>query len=367
MDKNTLMISPCGTSLLSNIAVNKERQLLFKYANAQKEEIPDQDIKVLSEVIQKAKEIVLKADFRQICSHSAELHAISRYYKLGQNTSDRDIHILLASDTWIGHETSKIVKSWLEQSFDDVRIEQRKDLATDKLDFFQSAMADLVKYFEDLIPPYRQNGYHIVFNLTGGFKSVQGFLQTLAMFYADEAVYIFQSQDELLRLPKLPVKLDARETIQSHLTLFRKLSRDLSVKKTEMEEIPETFYLNIGNEYCLSPWGELIWNQTKKEIYGEKVWDEPIAEIVFTDTFKKSVSKLSPDRLYNINERIDDLMFFICDEKNPNRLDFKELSGDPVPGSTHEFDAWADGAAKRVYCHIKNECVILDKLDKALH
>jgi len=367
MIENTLMVSPCGTSLLSNLAEKVERRLLFKYANSQEDEIPDRDKEALENLIDRATEQVQNADFDDICNHSAELHAISRYYKLGQNINQRDIHILLASDTWIGYQTATIVKRWLDNTFNDVRIQKRSDLATDRLDYFQSAMAELVKYFGELIPRSKQSGYHVVFNLTGGFKSVQGFLQTLAMFYADEAIYIFQSQDELLRLPKLPVKLDARDTIETHLTTFRKLGRGLPITATEIEPIPATFYLKIGEEFGLSAWGELIWDQTKKEIYREKIWAESISEIVFTDEFKKSVSRLASDRNYNLNERIDDLMVYIKEGNNLDRLDFKPLSGDPVPGSTHEFDAWADRDAKRVFCHKENGRIVLDKLDNALH
>jgi hypothetical protein len=43
------------------------------------------------------------------------------------------------------------------------------------------------------------------------------------------------------------------------------------------------------------------------------------------------------------------------------------LKGNPIAGSTHEFDAWADADARRVFCHYENGALILDKLGKALH
>jgi CRISPR/Cas system-associated protein Csm6 len=63
----------------------------------------------------------------------------------------------------------------------------------------------------------------VVFNLTGGFKSVQGFLQAISSFYADETIYIFQFSSELLQIPRLPIKLDTQGIIDENLTIFRRL------------------------------------------------------------------------------------------------------------------------------------------------
>jgi hypothetical protein len=59
----------------------------------------------------------------------------------------------------------------------------------------------VIRWCQDTLPGYRESGYHIVFNLTGGFKSIQGWMQTLGMFYADEIVYIFETGKELLPGP----------------------------------------------------------------------------------------------------------------------------------------------------------------------
>jgi putative CRISPR-associated protein (TIGR02619 family) len=363
----TLMLSPCGTSLFTNLAGNDERTLLRKYANAPKSVIEKRELNQLEHIIDHARNQLLDSNFQDVCKHSAELNAISRYYDMGQTINQQDIHILLASDTWLGKQTAHLVKEWLSQHVNDVRIKEQKDLITNNLMQFQLAMSDLIKYFEDWIEPYRRPIHHVVFNLTGGFKSVQGFLQTLAMFYADEAIYIFQSQDELLRLPRLPVKMDAEGVIKNHLITCRRLSRNLRVNEEQMDSIPEVFYIEMDNEYSLSPWGKLIWNQQKKSIFKGKVFESPDKKIVYSNKFKKSVEGLPSDRNYNLNLRIGDLMVYLNTGEQIDRLNFKPLSGNPIPGSTHEFDAWADRDAKRVYCHYESDTIILDKLDSALH
>jgi len=79
-----------------------------------------------------------------------------------------------------------------------------------------------VKFIEDNLIGYKRNGYRVIFNLTGGFKSVQGFLQSIASLYADEAVYVFETASELLRAPRMPLRLDmnvVKENITSYVGL----------------------------------------------------------------------------------------------------------------------------------------------------
>jgi hypothetical protein len=34
--------------------------------------------------------------------------------------------------------------------------------------------------------------------------------------------------------------------------------------------------------------------------------------------------------------------------------------------STHEFYAWSDGAAKRIYCHYEDNVIVIDRLGEHL-
>ena len=364
--KPTFMLSPCGTSLLTNLTGNGGQNLTRTYANAAEAEIEKNDLSQLQSMVDKARDLLLQSDFKDVCRHSAELNAISRYYEMGRSVNNQDIHILLASNTWLGKQTAGLVKEWLERHGVTVRVEVQADLTTDNLVHFQSAMSDLVKFCEEEVEPYRQANRHVVFNLTGGFKSVQGFLQTLAMFYADEAIYIFQSQDELLRLPRLPVKMDAEEVVRSHLNTFRRLSKNIPVKKEQLSDIPEVFYIGIDEEFIFSPWGELAWNQVKKNIYEQQIFESPHQQIQYSEKFIKSVQGLSPKRNVQINERLDDLMRMKEFDDNLHRLRFKALAGNPVSGSTHQFYAYSDGDARRIFCHFEGPVIVLDKYDKHL-
>jgi CRISPR/Cas system-associated protein Csm6 len=87
-------------------------------------------------------------------------------------------------------------------------------------------LAELIEWCEQTPPTFREKQIKVVFNLTGGFKSTNGWLQTLGMFYAGEIVYIFESQSEMLRIPRIPVAIDtaAVQIFRDHLAFFRRLA-----------------------------------------------------------------------------------------------------------------------------------------------
>lgn len=235
---------------------------------------------------------------------------------------------------------------------------------------FQFALSELVHQLTLTLDDFRRQGYRIVFNLTGGFKSVQGFLQTLGNLYADETVYVFEAPNSpLLRIPRLPVRLDATETVRRHIRAIRRLANSLEVPDTELSEVPETFLLRMDHEVSLSPWGALVWDQVRKELYGERVWPSPSDRFEFGRDFLKSTQNQPSDRLLNLNDKLDKLAVYLesSHRRPPQSLDLKPIKGNPTPPSTHEFDAWADRDAKRVYCHYQDNTLVLDRLGAALH
>jgi putative CRISPR-associated protein (TIGR02619 family) len=363
------ILSPCGTSLLTNQASETERKLVGKYANTKSEDqISEEDRKILQSRINNVKDQLENADLDLATRMSAELNGIIKLYNKQFNRSS-DFHLLLCTDTWLGENTANLVRDWLQKKGCLVEIKRQDDLQTADIESFQLSLSDLVKWSEETISVYRKSNYHIVFNLTGGFKSVQGFLQTLATFYADETIYIFETAKDLLRIPRLPVRMATQESVLKNLDSFRRLSLGLSVSKSsKITEIPETLLRSVDNQIKLSPWGELVWQQTKKYIYKEKIYPSPSQKLEFGSQFERSLQGLTGDRLILINERIDQLVKCLetNGDYNPRSLDFKQLKGKPSPPSTHEIDAWSDGDARRLFGHYEKKCFILDKLDRHL-
>ncbi|MGI0482776.1 hypothetical protein ACN4EE_18570 [Geminocystis sp. CENA526] len=168
-----------------------------------------------------------------------------------------DTHFILVSDTYQGGKVGEILADWLMNKKLTAQVIKIADLATNNRDSFRLAMSELINWCNDTLMGYREGGYEIIFNFTGGFKSVQGFLQSVGIFYADKCVYIFQFSSELLTIPRLPIKLDTEDIIGNNLKVFRKLDNGFTVKKNECNNIPETllFYLENEEEVTLSEWG----------------------------------------------------------------------------------------------------------------
>lgn len=366
----TLMISTCGTSLLSNGADKNTQCLLRDTANFVEEALSPEQKKVVDARIVECKSTLETADFALTKKLSAELNGVYGYYQDRLPGNNQDQHFLIHTDTYLGVRTAEILQEFLQTRNLYVTKQTFSKLRTDTLENFQGSITELIKWCEETLPGYRNSKYRIVFNLTGGFKSIQGWMQTLGMFYADEIVYIFESGQELLRIPRIPVAIDegVSKVIEQHLGLFRRLAAPSGTCKIgELEGIPEVFYFLLGDEAELSPWGKLVWERSRNAIYGSGLHEPPTERIRFTANFRNVAGSLTKDRLVTLNERIDDLAEYLRTNQCTKRLDFKALKGNPRPPSTHECDAWADRGAWRMFMHFDRDTLILDDLGEGLH
>jgi putative CRISPR-associated protein (TIGR02619 family) len=359
----TFLLSLVGTSLLTNIAKNDP--LIRRHANCRdRAEVPAADVAALDGFVARAEVMLAAASPTEAAILSAELNTLQKL--LGASPVGVHQHVLICTDTWLGSRCAELVRSWLTQRGDVVELMRVSDLRTTTLEELQRAFADIARWCDEVISGYRDAGYRIVFNLTGGFKGVQGFMQTLAYFYADETVYTFEGA-ELMRIPRLPVKITVDDTVRDNLAAFRRMALGLPVEDAAAAGIAEPLQFVLDGERCLSSWGELVWNQSRPALYGERLWPSPSPRVVFGKAFAASTGDLNAERLRILNERLDDAVRFVEAKKSIRRLDLKQLKGSPVPGSTHEFDAWADADTRRVFCHYEDGALVLDKLGKALH
>ena len=373
MLKPVLMVSTCGTSLLTN-SHNEQpsdilRKNIYKFANAKHaEDIPEEWRKAMQTHIANRRQILLGVgDFGQAKKLSAELNSLLGYYQ-GQLKRERDEHVLLCTDTWLGEQTASILCEWLKDKNKlNVQVVRIPDLQTAELRSFHLAMSEIVTWCEETIPGYHENNYKVVFNLTGGFKSIQGFMQTLGMFYADESIYTFESGQHLLSLPKLPVKLDVEHTLHKGLQAFRRANVGLVVKEEEIDDLPETMFTVIEGKATLSPWGDLMWKQGSKTIMAEKLL-EPISPLmIWGDKFEGSLKGLNAEQLAVLNQLLDELARNLEDGTNLRGLRFHQLKSPPkeMAPSTHEIYVWS-GDKRRAYGHYGEAVFVVDRLDDHL-
>jgi CRISPR/Cas system-associated protein Csm6 len=366
------VLSLCGTSLLTHRLDKEERALLTSFANAKNsDEVPAQERAKLLTILESQKENLMKAKPVVAAELSAELKSIVSLYNghvVSPDGQPPDTHVLICTDTWLGEYAGLCVGNWLNALGVHAQVERFPDLQTENLEAFQLSLTDLVSWCDANLTGYQKAGYRIIFNLTAGFKSISGFLQTLAMFYADESVYIFEGSNTLLRIPRLPVRMHPDETIKENLRAFRRLAIGLSIIPEETVSIEETLLMHVGSDVTLSTWGALVWKQTRSDLYKQEIFPTPSDKIRFGINFEKSVRDLEPQRRAIVNDRIDDLAGYLEGKgANLRSLDFKMLKGNPMPPSTHEMDAWADQDAKRMFGYFENDVFVLDRLDNALH
>lgn len=288
-----LILSPVGTSLLTNAAETVEdRKLLNKHTN-DKDEIPDKLKSLVTEL-----EVSILNKFQkgtavdELKKMSAELNSLLNIYDGRLEGNKRDIHFLIATDTFLGRETSEILKGYLKEYFDLVEVFTPEKLSTRSKDTFESGVRSLLKWCDDTINGYKRSKYEIIFNLTGGFKSLQGYLNTIGMFYADKIVYIFETSGELITIPKLPIQIE-ESIFKTQAAIFLQLSQaDEGIEQSYLLEIPETLLEEIGNnKFTLSDWGILLWNKIKENILTDRLITLP--HISYTNLFVTDFKKTS--------------------------------------------------------------------------
>ncbi|MEW6636476.1 MAG: putative CRISPR-associated protein [Actinomycetota bacterium] len=313
--------------------------------------------------------MVEEADTGRIKRLSAELNGVLTYYGGAPEPASggADLHVLITSDTYLGQRVGEIIELWLRSRGLAVDVWRPSGLVTNDRDSFREAMATLIHRCEDVLTDYRNSGYRIAFNLTGGFKSAQGFLQTIGMFYADEIFYIFET-GSLLSIPRLPIKLDTEGVIGEHDKAFRRLGLGEVLSAEECEGIPETLLFQAGQEATLSEWGTLVWKRGKKQLYGKRLIN-PLSGLRYAPHFKRKVERLNltAERLARLNERLDELSLVVRKKRSNLRgLNFKKLKGDPRPPSTHECDIWSDDE-RRLFGHYEEGAFVIDDIERGLH
>ena len=371
----TLMITTCGTSLLTNYARGDAAlaEIVKQSANTTSQGATPEITRAIGEALQKCSHKLATSTVRDVRSASAELNGLLGFYKNEWPGANADQHILLHTDTLQGKGVAEVLESYLRKNGLNAWPQTFKGLRTDTLENFQQGLIGVIEWCHEALPGYREKRYKVVFNLTGGFKSIQGWMQTLGMFYADEIIYIFESGKELLRIPRIPVALDKAvvEEIQNNLPFFRRLAIKLPCKTADIPgDIAGAFLYKPGDKIELSAWGRLMWGPARATLYREKVHASPDIRIVYSQRFRDACSKLTAeDQRWNVNERIDDLALYLAGGRtnNPKRLDYKKLQGRGRGNSTHEIDAWPQSPAWRIFLHEDGDKVVLDDLAEGMH
>jgi CRISPR/Cas system-associated protein Csm6 len=343
-----LLVSTCGTSLLTNNASPDDRGFLTKHANDRP--LTPADRARLDEIVERCRRSWRDAPVDTARKSSAEYNGIRAALAGAQSRVE---HLLVHTDTDTGEATGRLLDERLSSEGAASSLMTSPGLRTSDTASLRAALSQLTRDLVPMLEGYRRKGYRVVFNLTGGFKSLNGYLQSLGMIYADECLYLFESSAEAMRIPRLPVRVDVVAAFRKHLDLFRRMMLGYPVASEAARGVPESLIDEIDGTVCASVWTDVLWSEAKRTLYGESLLPPLSRALSLEPALEREVATLAPARRVQVNEALDAFAVHV-DLGAPllKSNTFKPLhSAAPFNASTHELYAWSDGDARRLYLH----------------
>ena len=290
-----LVISTVGTSLLTNQIkerndpkdwkrrINETANLSYQEVSKYHEDILD----IIKTLKQRAENKLYDddTDVAPLREASAELNGIYGLYndKIEQGISDT--HLLIATDTAQGRVTAEIVESFLKsKGLVNTSTCIQPGLSISSSNTFVEGMAKLIPSMQEIILDCKKSKYDICFNLVGGFKALQGYFNTIGMFYADEIIYVFEGSNEVIKIPRLPINVDLDRVIPYKVQLAMMEVGEIPTFWEKAKEVPIEWVLSVNQEMTLSTWGQLVWSHCKDNLLSQ---DKPLKfpKIEYTQTF----------------------------------------------------------------------------------
>ena len=328
------VLSTIGTSILTNQIRNEDpsewRSLLRDSANHKMDNLDPEAKAVIDTLADRALDKLLEDDTQINRRISAELNGIYGIYngRLPQNSPDQ--HHLICTDTAQGQKTGELIRDFLADQGFNVYIVTPEGLSTKDTTAFTTGIKALIQWLEENVPWQRDRGYRVIFNLVGGFKSLQGYMNTFGAFYADEVIYIFEAQTaDLIRIPRLPIQIDTA-VIQKHRTEFALMAAGKVYPRRELKDIPETLleFLEEGDDETdtgLSAWGTLIWNRTKADVLAEALL--PFPRLEYTRAFRDDFNRENaPKTLLKLQETLAKVAYTL-ENSNGNLAPLRQDGG----------------------------------------
>lgn len=287
-----IIISSIGTSLLTN-SIDRQSTSESKWYKALRDTANCSDQELQSEAPEVAEIItclydralakLTEANTQDIRRASAELNGIYGIYDAKLDRGREDVHWLIPTNTAQGRAAAQIVCDFLRDRHGlNVNIYAETTISTVSSRVFADGIDALIVWMEETIPGYRDSGYSVCFNLVGSFKSLQGYLNTIGMFYADEMVYIFEGEgSDLITIPRLPIDIDAQK-VDPYAVELALMDAGASLSRSEVAGLSEGLLYAIDDEVTLSNWGKLVWMRRKAEIFSGDLLDFPYIQYAKT-------------------------------------------------------------------------------------
>ncbi|MEM9153745.1 MAG: putative CRISPR-associated protein [Cyanobacteria bacterium P01_F01_bin.33] len=271
------ILSTIGTSLLTqqisrgNPDEKDWYPKLRDTANFRFEQTPNDVQDIIQTLGTRAEQKLKQGSINVIRSASAELNGIYGLYNQNLGQAKSDMHWLIATDTAQGQKTAEIVEKFLIEQNISCQIYTPPGLSAANTECFSNGIDNLLIWLETITEGYEK----VYFNLVGGFKSLQAYLNTIGMFYANEIVYIFEgANSEVIKIPRLPIKID-QDAIAPYALQMLLMAEGAELPVAEVANIPETLLFSVDADSTLSTWGTLIWNKAKHTLLTQDLLSFP--------------------------------------------------------------------------------------------
>ena len=179
--KQQITVSTCGTSFFTNGSSDDDKKFIRDNANKNKNEYSTEELARIDELIGVKRAKLINASPQEAQKLSAELNGFIAFYGNGAKLDEaRDnVHYLIHTDTYQGVKAAELIREWAEHHKINMQTFLVDDLNTKNIEEFRLGVNNLVDWCAWTLPGYRSQGYEVIFNLVGGFKSLQGYMQTL--------------------------------------------------------------------------------------------------------------------------------------------------------------------------------------------
>lgn len=177
---------------------------------------------------------------------------------------------LCVSDTEDGRTVGRILERYHQGLFEEVQTLTIEGLqAADPQRFRNEGLRNLVRAIADIVKVERGRGRALAINATGGFKAQISFAGLIGQLLEIPVFYMFESFQEVIELPPLPVDFSFEYWL-SHFDLLERLSRDLLPEEEIPLDLNEVLILREEGLCCLSSLGELFHQGYKERFRRER-------------------------------------------------------------------------------------------------
>jgi len=243
-----IIITTVGTSLLENAGITDSEKKLLENPRTKNDlpfdyELDERLIRNLKNKIfihLKPKKLYKNEELDKT---SAEIKSI---YKIIQELNEKDIRInLIVTDTLAGRICAEILEEYFIENFEvDTNLIKINNLQVYDSSEFELGVSNFISKVYDIIESFGKD--NILLNPTGGFKSLVPYISLLGMIKKIPIFYIFENNQNLIKLLPLPINFSIKITNNQRKILIDQLYPNGQITFDEFKSLLEKYEEFLG-------------------------------------------------------------------------------------------------------------------------